>query len=687
MILFNFYFQPDFIDALSPSRTLPIQHHHQSYYQPNPTSQHSHGHHRSHTSRRSASSGSDLLQTKLRRLLNTDSKDLVTSSTDDILIPPPQLSPNSPYFISHHQSPKNFQQQLTVHPEQQSDVTVFFPSAFLSPQSLPPHPTDDLDDLYSYGIDDDDNLILTDNYRPISPPAEYAQKNSPPKNEKIKKEKNRYDYQRSYSHHQQTNLEGDYAPMSGGSGGSRGSRTSRDYADSRGGSNQQNINSHKSLPDLHTQISRHSPHSEALSCCSRGNRSNRSAGSSFNRDSGGSSGHYTHRSEPKKISQGPPAPIIHPQEYRRDSGSSTQHSGNSYYAYGNQQFRYDCIECRAKMRADVECLLNFPTPEVPEAFQDDYQDDSTDKNNKTATIRNTYYNQQSSVVRSPTPPSPQELLSPRSGQNIDLSPPLGTFKRQKCLRFKNFRGRYSNTSTSVMAQTSSSQPNSIQCIEDDRRPILRSKSDISDRYWNRLQQQQMQLQQHHQSHKSKDELYHQEQHKSERSNSGTLNRRERYGGSAGTGSCGSTGSVGSSGGQQSGNMSNIMSKSESMYELEHFFDRLGLDDDKYAEIIEAQPIKKHQRSASATVPPTYCSDNESDSSSAVFFSDVSTIDSNRIQMADQATDTIVTASNTQQGPQNTQTNLYRPNEPNVSIVERNARIIKWLCNCKKMQLL
>lgn len=667
---------------MSPSRTLPLQHH-QNYYGHHPppqSQQHSHSH-RSQTNRRTASSGSDLLQTKLRRLLNTDNKDLISSSTDDLLIPPPQLSPNSPYY-HHHQSPKNYQQQLTVHPEQQSDVNVFFPSAFLSPQSLPLHPTDELDDLYSYGIDDDDNnLILTDNYRPISPPAEYAQKNSPTKNDKIKKEKPRYDYQRSYSHHQTT--EGDYVPMSASSGGSR---TSREYSDSRG-SNQQNINSHKSLPDLHTQISRHSPHSEALSCCSRGNRSNRSAGSSFNRDSGGSSGHYTHRSEPcckqmEKIMQQQQATSTPIQDYRRDSGSSTQHSGNSYYAYGNQQFRYDCIECRAKMRADVECLLNFPTPEVPEAFQDDYQDDSTDKNNKTATIRNTYYNQKTSVVRSPTPPSPQEILSPRSGQNLELSPPLGTFKRQKCLRFKNFRGRYSNTPTNSMAQTSTSQPNSIQCIEDDRRPILRSKSDISDRYWNRLQQGQKM---------SKEEQYHneqhnrdREQHKSERSNM-SLSRRERYGMSAGTGSCGSTGSVGSNGGLQSANLS----KSESMYELEHFFDRLGLNDEKYAELIEVtRPIKKHQRSASATVPATYHSDNEdSDASSAVFFSDVSTVDSNRIIQTtiDQTHDTVVTSSNTQ-GPQNTQTNLYRPSEP-PSIVERNARIIKWLCNCKKLQLL
>jgi hypothetical protein len=71
--------------------------------------------------------------------------------------------------------PKNYQ-QLTVHPELQSDVSVFFPSAFLSPQSLPPHPVGDDDDIYSYNMNDE--LVLTDDYT-ISPPAEYAANNSP----------------------------------------------------------------------------------------------------------------------------------------------------------------------------------------------------------------------------------------------------------------------------------------------------------------------------------------------------------------------------------------------------------------------------------------------------------------------------------------------------------------------------
>lgn len=85
----------------------------------------------------------------------------------------PMLAAASMYAMS---SPK----QLTVHPEAQSDVSVFFPSAFLSPQSLPPHPIAG-DDLYSFGIDDD-RLVLTDDYRTISPPAEYAEHSSPKEN-------------------------------------------------------------------------------------------------------------------------------------------------------------------------------------------------------------------------------------------------------------------------------------------------------------------------------------------------------------------------------------------------------------------------------------------------------------------------------------------------------------------------
>lgn len=289
-----------------------------------------------------------------------------------------------------------------------------------------------------------------------------------------------------------------------------------------------------------------------------------------------------------------------------------------------------------------ETLFNFV--EVPEAFQDGYQESSD-------TLRNTYYNQKTttSVIRSPSPNSSKDVLSPSSAklELSPLSPPLellGTFKRQKCLRFKNFR--YSNSST-VVAQTSSSQPNSLQIHNDDeestedRRPILRSRSDIGDRYWNRTPELSV---------KSRRDRYQQAVNESFESNR--------------SGSAGSSGAAAVGGGGK-------IDKSDSMHELENFFDQLGLDDKHYEENIVRSRRKKHQRSQSATVTVTYDDAEDTDHSSVVFFSDCSTVDSNRI-----VADSGVTAE------QQLNPNLYRPSEP-PSIVERNARIIKWLYNCKK----
>lgn len=391
----------------------------------------------------------------------------------------------------------------------------------------------------------------------------------------------RHNYQRSYSHsHAVPSMDGqspiDYSPPQ------TSYQVSGNATNSAAGFN---INSHKSLPDLHSQISRHSPHSEVLSCCSRGNRSNKS-GSSFNRDSGGSSGHYTHRSDPNCCRQAQQLALQKEHvscEIRRDSGSSTQHSGNSYYGGGGgQQMRYDCAECRSKMKIDAnECLLNFTTPEVPEAFQDNYEEKSTRR----------YYDnvRRTKHIQHHQAPPPLQLQSPNAGQlnENELSPPLGTFTRQRCLRIKH-KGRFSSPS-------------------DDRRPILRSKSDISDRYWNKNMPV------------------------SEGANHVAVRAKE------------------------------TRAKSESMSQLEHFFDRLGLNDEKYEEFIEPKPGATGEEG----------DENNSDLSSPLFFSDVSTVDSNRLP------------DSTETQPQLTAT--YRPNEP-PSIVERNARIIKWLCNCRKVQL-
>lgn len=352
-----------------------------------------------------------------------------------------------------------------------------------------------------------------------------------------------------------------------------------------------NVNSHKSLPDLHSQASRHSSNSEAMSYCSRGNRSNKS-NSSINRDSGGSSGHYTHRSEPCWKQQGLKTPqqsevsTAPMPEYRRDSGSSTQHSDNSYRAYGMPPAaRFDCIDCRSKFHGDTDSLLDFPTPEVPEAFKDDYT--GNEFNLKT------YFNlPQSDVPWTPRKSSINKLGCTNTAENVipadkDLSPPLGTFKRQKCLRFKPRSGRLSSASP-----TDRDTHIGAECTSDsysDRKPILRSKSDISDRRWNRNNQPSTDR------YVSKD--------------------KQRL-------------------------------NPENLSELERFFDNMGLSDDTYELCII---------------------DSASNRYSPVIFSDVSTIDSNVLS---DSTET------------NVATQPYRSIDT-VSIIERNARIIKWLCNCRK----
>lgn len=135
------------------------------------------------------------------------------------------------------------------------------------------------------------------------------------------------------------------------------------------------------------------------------------------------------------------------------------------------------------------------------------------------------------------------------------------------------------------------------------RPILRSKSDISDRYWR----------------------------------------------------------------QDNGRSSKVSSRPpRSMTQLENFFDRLGLDSDNYQRITEP----------------------DSKSSSPIFFDSVSSVDSalglyswvsnNQTNQGNQW------QNNCSIGMGNDECN-QRVNDP-PSIVERNARIIKWLCQCRKVQL-
>ncbi|EGI60791.1 hypothetical protein G5I_10989 [Acromyrmex echinatior] len=253
---------------------------------------------------------------------------------------------------------------------------------------------------------------------------------------------------------------------------------------------------------------------DASSVLSSGGRTQKSSGSSklshgaTARDSGGSSGHCTHRSEPAPRIQDCWAHI------RRDSGASTQHSTE-------------------KDRSRKGSYIGGTPP---------------------------------SVVRHYSPESES------SNSQTDYSP---TCNSRFSDGWKEGRGR----------------------------PILRSKSDISDRYWR----------------------------------------------------------------QDNGRSSKISSRPpRSMTQLENFFDRLGLDSDNYQRITEP----------------------DSKTSSPIFFDSVSSVDSALGLYSWVGTNQTNQGSQWQNncsiGMGNDECN-QRVNDP-PSIVERNARIIKWLCQCRKVQL-
>ncbi|KAF7379347.1 hypothetical protein HZH66_014718 [Vespula vulgaris] len=253
---------------------------------------------------------------------------------------------------------------------------------------------------------------------------------------------------------------------------------------------------------------------DASSVLSSGGRTQKSSGSSklshgaTARDSGGSSGHCTHRSEP------PPRLQDYWTHVRRDSGASTQHS--------------------------------------------------TDKNRS-----------RKGSYASGTPPSVVRHYSPDSESSESQTDYSPTCNSRFSDGWKEGRGR----------------------------PILRSKSDISDRYWR----------------------------------------------------------------QDNGRTSKLSARTpRSVTQLENFFDRLGLDSDNYQLITEP----------------------DSKSSSPVFFDSVSSVDSalglyswignNQANQGSQWQN-----NNCSIGMGNDDSN-QRVNDP-PSIVERNARIIKWLCQCRKVQ--
>ncbi|XP_013149319.1 PREDICTED: uncharacterized protein LOC106111722 [Papilio polytes] len=246
-----------------------------------------------------------------------------------------------------------------------------------------------------------------------------------------------------------------------------------------------NINSHKSLPDLHAQAHtypepatvggtdtlgrsprrrRHSAHHRTASCSSKGTscyRSNHSSlissceafsehpspgeenyqsynsrcGSSFARDSGGSSGHYTQRSAPP-----------HARPPRADSGSSTQHEHASAPPpqFQDEPPVYDYGDYECTYKAPLKCL-NVGRHDYTARDYTRYHEPSTELVSKQP---------QYQEPRRPRHDDTQDYVNAPQQVCVgeEVTSPLGTFKRQRCLRYKQRRPR----------------------------PILRSKSDISD---------------------------------------------------------------------------------------------------------------------------------------------------------------------------------------------------------------
>ncbi|CAG5055248.1 unnamed protein product [Parnassius apollo] len=423
-----------------------------------------------------------------------------------------------------------------------------------------------------------------------------------------------------------------------------------------------NINSHKSLPDLHVQAHcypepaagtetpgrasrrrRHSGHHRTASCSSKGTscyRSNHSSmisscdafsehpspgddnyqsynsrcGSSFARDSGGSSGHCTQRSAPPH----PPHPHhAHPTTTHHEHSSrygSRCRSPAECYVSAPPQFQ-DGAPSPPPVPATAPAAthpaphlysthprvgIHFQASAPPPQFQDEppmYDYGDYDCSYKTPLKclnvgRKDYgnsreysrYHEPSTELVNKQPQYQEVRMRPRIDDKQEyvnasqicppeeVTSPLGTFKRQRCLRYKQRRPR----------------------------PILRSKSDISDRY--------------------------------RRAEGCTDTCAEERG----------SGSEGGGGGGGEGESTR----------LQQFFERLGLEARQYDALMLAAPPD-----------------------SPVFFSSASTVDSTQLPPA---------ADYTVQGP-GLQKQIYRNTEP-PSVVERNARIIKWLCQCRKTQM-
>ncbi|CAH2057131.1 unnamed protein product, partial [Iphiclides podalirius] len=615
---------------------------------------------------RRATSAGDGLQSTLRRLLDhTDSRENVYAPAHvpphklyaDVRRPEPRTASGT---LSGTSSSGTSGSRRRPEPEREprplsfGDARVFFPESFVIPRHRPsevvvksaysiPSPQSSPEQLELPEPVASGPGSPADQLVAISPPAQYA--HSAPR------------CIRSNSHSQPSMREEDAST---------------------------NINSHKSLPDLHAQAQcypeptnvggtdtigrsprrrRHSAHHRTASCSSKGTscyRSNHSSlisscdafsehpspgeenyqsynsrcGSSFARDSGGSSGHYTQRSAPP-----------HARAPRADSGSSTQHEharclSRLFDDYSTTTRRlwvvaYRLLNATAATapgdvsRPSATCRrrrssrtapprrprppaqpppaaslyathprvgIHFQASAPPPQFQDeppmyDYGDYDCSykaplkclnvgrKDYANSREYSRYHEPSTELVNKQ--PQYQELrIRPRIDDKQEyvnssqicppeeVTSPLGTFKRQRCLRYKQRRPR----------------------------PILRSKSDISDRY------------------------------------------RRAEGRGPPSAPCEA---------EEAGD-----SPEEGSARLRHFFERLGLEPRQYDALLRDQPPE-----------------------SPVFFSSASTVDSNQLAAA---------ADYTVQGP-GVQKQIYRNTEP-PSVVERNARIIKWLCQCRKTQM-
>ncbi|XP_046973486.1 uncharacterized protein LOC124540099 isoform X3 [Vanessa cardui] len=482
------------------------------------------------------------------------------------------------------------------------DARVFFPESFVIPRQRPSEVV--IKNTYSIPSPQSSPHVPDDVSRSgehigaISPPAEYAL--SAPR------------YIRSNSHSQPSAREDDST----------------------------NINSHKSLPDLHAQAHgypehvnvvvgtesigrsprrrRHSAHHRTASCSSKGTRSNHSSmmsscdafsehpspgeenyqsynsrcGSSFARDSGGSSGHYTQRSAPPHARDHAHHERGRGYTWQANNGSALEQC----YVSAPPQFQDGAPSPPpyAPHAPPARVGIHFQASAPPPQFQDepplyDYGDyDCTYKTplkclnvsrkEYTNTREYTRYHEPSTELISKQPQYQEVRMRPRMDDMQEyvntaqicppeeVTSPLGTFKRQRCLRYKQRRPR----------------------------PILRSKSDISD--------------------------------------------RRADGRSPSSAPCEGEDSPDSPSGES--------------VRLQQFFDYLGMDSRQYDAFIR-----------------------DGDDDSPVFFSSASTVDSNQIAAA---------ADYTVQGP-GIQKQIYRNTEP-PSVVERNARIIKWLCQCRKAQM-